>query len=467
MNAAVLRILFLEDEPSDAGPVERVLERAGVGAVIRVVETADAFSGALREFSPDLVLSSHSGDGFTALHALTAIRATRPATPLILVTSAVNEAVVVESLKAGADDYIFKDRLDRLVPAIRAALALRQPLTRLTSRQFEVLRLLVTGLSTRETAGRLGVSVKTVETHRTALMRRLDILHLPGLMRYALRIGLVPPDPYGVRKDGTEIPVEIGLTPFEMDERLLVPTSVVDIASYKRAENELRRSNEELERFATVASHDLQEPLRTVGSYVQLLGKQYRGKLDAEADEFIGYALDGVLRMRELIDDLLAYARVGTRGSAFVSTDMNALLERVLASLRLAIEESEAWVTLDPLPTVQADPGQLEQLLVNLVSNALKFRGAEPPRVRISAVRRDREWLFSVQDNGIGIEPEYFERIFVIFQRLHGREKYQGTGIGLAIAKKIAERHGGRIWAESEPGLGATFHFTLPDTIKA
>ena len=204
-----------------------------------------------------------------------------------------------------------------------------------------------------------------------------------------------------------------------------------------------------------------------VGSYVQLLGKRYKGKLDADADEFIGYALDGAIRMQQLIEDLLAYSRIGTQASASVATDANVAMDHVFTSLKLAIEEAGATVTSDQLPIVRADPGQLEHVLQNLVSNALKFRGAEPLSVHVSAARANGAWRFTVRDNGIGIEPQYFERIFVIFQRLHARTDYPGTGIGLAITKRIVERHGGRIWVESEAGHGAAFLFTLPAPTEA
>ncbi len=225
---------------------------------------------------------------------------------------------------------------------------------------------------------------------------------------------------------------------------------------------ELARSNRELEQFAYVASHDLQEPLRMVSSYLQLLERNYKGKLDSDADEFIGYAVDGASRMRQLIDDLLAYSRVSTHGNERVPTDCNAVLDHVLANLQIAIRDSQASVTHEPLPTVQGDGAQLEQLFQNLVANAIKFHGDQPPEVHIAARREGREWVFSVRDNGIGIDPKYFERIFVLFQRLHTREEYPGTGIGLAVAKRVVERHGGRMWVESEPGQGATFFFALP-----
>jgi len=229
-----------------------------------------------------------------------------------------------------------------------------------------------------------------------------------------------------------------------------------------RQAEDLRRSNAELEQFAYVASHDLQEPLRMVSSYLQLIAQRYQGRLDADADEFIGYAVDGANRMKQLIGDLLAYSRVGTRGKQFSPTDCELALRQTLSNLQLAIEDSRACVTHTPLPTVMADGAQMVQLFQNLVGNALKFHGDQPPRVQVGAVARAGDWLFSVADNGIGLDMQYAERIFIIFQRLHGRTEFAGTGIGLAICKKIVERHGGHIWVESRPEHGATFYFTLP-----
>jgi PAS domain S-box-containing protein len=242
-----------------------------------------------------------------------------------------------------------------------------------------------------------------------------------------------------------------------------------EITDRKKAEEaleekteELARSNRDLEAFAYVASHDLQEPLRMVTSYVQLLAKRYKGKLDSDADDFINFAVDGAMRMWNLINDLLAYSRVGTRGHPFEPINCETILQQALDNLKVTMEESGAVVTHDSLPTVTADGSQLGQLFQNLIGNAIKFRGNERPRIHVSANRNGNGWTFSVRDNGIGIAPEYRERIFIIFQRLHGRQQYPGTGIGLAICKKIVERHGGRIWVESTPEKGATFYFTLP-----
>jgi len=242
-----------------------------------------------------------------------------------------------------------------------------------------------------------------------------------------------------------------------------------EITERKRAEEklnktleELERSNSELEQFAYVASHDLQEPLRMVSSYMQLMERRYKGKLDTDADEFIDFAVDGATRMQRLINDLLMYSRVGTKGKTLEATDCNAVLAEVLRDLASTIEESGTVVTHDELPTMMADGTQLAQLFQNLVANAIKFSSGDQPKVHISFEQKEGSYVFAVTDNGIGIDPEYKDRIFVIFQRLHGKEEYPGTGIGLAVCKKIVERHGGQIRVDSESGKGSTFSWTIP-----
>jgi PAS domain S-box-containing protein len=241
-----------------------------------------------------------------------------------------------------------------------------------------------------------------------------------------------------------------------------------------RTADELRRSNRELELFAHVASHDLQEPLRTVASYTQLLARRYGERLDNDAKQFIQFSVQAAKRMQALLQDLLAYGRVSRRATPLSRVDSDKVLADVLANLKIAIEEAGALVTHDPLPTVMADPTQLMQLLQNLVANAIKFRGTDQPRIHVSAGATpaaegsvESQWTFLVKDNGMGIEPRYFERIFLIFQRLHTRDEYPGTGLGLALCKKIVERHGGRMWVESSPGNGSTFLFTLPSAKNA
>jgi signal transduction histidine kinase len=234
--------------------------------------------------------------------------------------------------------------------------------------------------------------------------------------------------------------------------------------SLTRKAQELARSNSELEQFAYVASHDLQEPLRMISSYTQLIVRRYGERLDSDAREFMDFVVDGAARMKQLIEDLLAYSRVGTHGKQLKPTDCEAVLVKALTNLRSTVETNRAVVTHDALPTVAADGTQLVQLFQNLIGNAIKFRGKPAPAVHISAKEEDQTWLFAVKDNGIGIEPQYFERIFMVFQRLHIKSEYPGTGIGLAICKKVVDRHGGRIWVESRAEGGSCFYFTLPMT---
>ncbi|HEX2567045.1 MAG TPA: PAS domain S-box protein [Burkholderiales bacterium] len=233
-------------------------------------------------------------------------------------------------------------------------------------------------------------------------------------------------------------------------------------ADLERKATELERSNSELEQFAYVASHDLQEPLRMVSSYTQLVLRRYGERLDGDAKEFMAYVVDGAARMKQLIEDLLAYSRVGTRGKEFKPVPVETAVRRAINNLRAALEETGASITYDAMPTVEADDVQLAQVFQNLMGNALKFRSASVPRIHVAVKEQADEWEFAVQDNGIGIEPQYFDRIFMVFQQLHTKGEFPGTGIGLAICKKVVERHGGRIWVSSKPGEGSTFHFTLP-----
>jgi PAS domain S-box-containing protein len=278
-----------------------------------------------------------------------------------------------------------------------------------------------------------------------------------------------------LRQDGTvRIVLWNSATLYDQDGKTPVATIAQgqDITERKQAEealqymtSELARSNAELEQFAYVASHDLQEPLRMVSSYVQLIADRYKGKLDQDADDFIRYAHDGALRMQRLIHDLLAYSRIGTRGGTFEQVNLEAVLAQALSNLELTVKEHNAIVTCDPLPVIWGDAVQLAQLFQNLIDNAIKFRGEEAPRIHVSIGLRGSEWVLSVRDNGIGIAPEYFDRIFLLFQRLHPRQKYPGTGLGLAICKRIVDRHGGRIWVESKSDEGSTFCFSIPSTV--
>lgn len=359
--AQTLRVLIVEDNPSDIDLEVHALKMGGWEAEPEAVQTAEDFRECIRTKGYEVILADYRLPGWNGMEALEILRQEGLDIPLIVVSGALGELKAVECIKQGAADYVLKDHLTRLPESVRRA--------------------------TREKNLR--------------------------------------------------------------DE-------------HRHAQQELARSNRDLEQFAYVASHDLQEPLRMVATYTQLLAERYRGKLDESADKYIHYAVDGALRMQVLVQDLLAFSRVGRGGIEPKPTDVRSVLDGVLLNLHAMVEESGAQVRCGRLPTVVADRLLLSQLFQNLIANAIKFRSPTPPMVQVDAARADREWVFSVADNGIGIAPEYAETVFVIFKRLHTQAEYPGSGIGLAICKKIVEQHGGRIWLESEPGRGATFKFTLP-----
>jgi PAS domain S-box-containing protein len=296
-----------------------------------------------------------------------------------------------------------------------------------------------------------------------------------------LQPGEIGRELYAVREDGSTFPVAISVRPLYMEEGVVITTAIRDISLRRRNEEEIQqlnatleqrvlertealmRSNEELQQFAYIASHDLQEPLRTVSIFAQLLAKRYRGKLDDDADQFIRYIVESSERMERLIHDLLDFSRVDARGTDhFVRTNCDEALNDAIRNLHSLIQENQAVMTLGTLPVVMADPVQVTRLFQNLLVNSIRFRTEAAPHIHITSEPRDGEWLFSVRDNGIGIEPQYAEKVFGIFKVLHSRDKYPGSGMGLAICRKIVTRHQGRIWVESELGKGATFFFTLP-----
>jgi PAS domain S-box-containing protein len=313
----------------------------------------------------------------------------------------------------------------------------------------------------------MGRQVETVIPRGVTGRLSADCTEATGRMRN-LQMGI---EIQGRRSDGSEFPIEIMLTPRENAAGVLTTVAIRDLTERKKAERllaataaELKRSNDELGQFASIASHDLQEPLRMVASYIELLAKNYHGRLDSDADEFIAFAVDGCNRMQQMIRDLLIYSGAGAEPPGLTKTSSEDTLREALVNLQAAIQDSGAIVTHDLLPEIMMDRGQLTQVFQNLIGNAIKYRNVGVPRVHVSALAQGGgQWIFSVRDNGLGIDAKEFDRIFVLFQRLHAREEFAGTGIGLSICKKVLERRGGRIWVESTVGAGSTFHFAVPN----
>ena len=492
MDAKPLHFLLVEDEPL-AELVRSELRRAGFDFTLAVVQTPEDFKREVRSHSPDVVLADYSLPQWSGMEALAVLAQEGLSVPAILVSGMLGEETAVECIKQGATDYVLKRALARLPVAIRRALEERQAQERreLAEQLFrraveaspsgilmvdEEGRILLAnaesdrlfGYGTGELAGQ-PVDALVPERFREGHPGQRAGYHASPSKRSMGR----GRELYGMRKDGSEFPCEIGLNPVQTSTGVQTLIAVVDITERKQAEQEaeeftreLKRSNEELEQFAYIASHDLQEPLRMVASYTELLGERYRGRLDEKADKYIAYAVDGAHRMQRLIQDLLAYARVSSQAKPLQPTDAGAVLAEVLIQLRPTIEKNRARIISDKLPVVSADEGQLGQVLQNLIGNAVKFHDGKPPQIEVRAKRVGKMVQFSVADNGIGIAKENGGRIFQMFQRLHTREEYDGTGIGLTIAKRIVERHGGKIWFDSVPGTGTTFRFTMPSAEK-
>jgi PAS domain S-box-containing protein len=495
-----MRVLVLEGRIPEFESIARELRRSWPNLVCRRLSRMDEYAAALAE-GHDIIVANCafqaecSSPDCGALHALGQVNERSLDIPFVVLGEAVKEASPTRCVRNGAAEYLLKDRLAGLGPAIARALmekVLRAQKVRAEaelSRSKEYYRRLV------ETVKAIPWELDPADWHFTYIgpqvtrllgyTTRNGCLHEDWIAKIhpvdrpqvtqALQAALVPGrDQDFVHRllaaDGSTVWMRSIVASLSRGAApSLLHGFTVDITAAKRAEQalarraeELGRSNKDLEDFAYVASHDLQEPLRMVSSYAELLADRYMGRLDPDADEFIGFITEGVGRMQVLIRDLLAYSRVGTSGRDFVSTESEAVFAKALENLRAAVLESGATVSHDALPVVKADPGQLSQVFQNLIGNSIKFRRADPPEVSVSARESDAEWVFSVADNGIGIESQYYEGIFNLFHRLHTTQEYGGTGIGLTVCKKIVERHGGRIWVESEVGKGSTFHFTIP-----
>ncbi len=475
-------ILIVDDDPAILSMTRRTLEAAGH----QVLTAQDGETGLqlIAQHRPAVVLldvSMPKLDGFEVCRRIKSDPELASIYVAIVSASRVDLESKVTGLDIGADDYLVRPIPARELQArVRAMLRIYRAEETVRQRERQLHDLIANNVD-----GMLVINAEGQVLFANPAASQL--LNRPSAQLIGETVGLPiasvgqPAEIELLRPDGSTCTVEMRVAEISWEGRPAWLASLRDISARKQVEErlraalvELQRSNADLESFAHMVSHDLQEPLRMVTGFLSLLQERYRDRLDTDADEFIAFALDGAKRMQRLIKDLLAYARLDAREIALAPTACEAVLEQALDNLQVAIEENKATITHDPLPTVLGNESQLVQLFQNLIGNAIKFHGAEPPCVHISArpvaEAEEGRWkkgetssfVFSVRDNGIGIDPQYFDRIFVIFQRLHPRHRDDGSGIGLAACKRIVERHGGRIWVESTPGKGSTFYFTLP-----
>jgi two-component system, chemotaxis family, sensor kinase Cph1 len=486
----------MEDNPEDVEAVLRTLKQDGFDVSSDVVLTAEEFTSRIHASRYDIILADYDLAQWRGMEALDILRRDNLDVPLITVTGHLGEERAVDCIKQGAADYLSKDHLARLGTTVQRALdekrlreQHRQSEKDLADQKFALDQ--HASVSMTDATGTItyvndkfcsicGYSKGEVigQNHRI-----LNSGHHPKeffhQMYQDIANGKVWRGEIKNRaKDGSIYWVETTIVPtLGPDDKPLQYIAIrADITKRKLAEEalaeqavelsgrdrELARSNVELEQFAYVASHDLQEPLRMIANYTQLLAERYRGKLDGQADKYISYSVDGAMRMQALIHDLLKLSRVGKAELEPQAVDCATIVEAALKNLQAAIEESRGVVKCSGLPTVTADTSQLTQVFQNLIANAIKFHGPATPKVDIHSERKDREWVFTVSDNGIGIPQDSWEDIFVIFRRLHTRTEYAGNGIGLSICKKIIERHGGKLWIEFQATPGCCFKFTLP-----
>ena len=490
MSPVPLHVLLVDDSEDDCFLILRELKKAGYTPVHKRVDNENDFRRALENPFLNLILCDFNMPSLTGMEVLSIVREKELDIPFIIVSGVIGEETAVQAMKAGAHDFLMKNKLARLIPAVEREL--REYKVR-SERKGSILALKESEDKYRRIFESTGTAMVIIEENLSISLANSETLRLSGytweeirqknwpdfvypqdaeLMKKYNSLRRVSPEQVPSKYEFRFITKDGGLKTvfgtFSMipdSHRCIV--SMLDITHLKWVEKtlqkniqELAKSNEELKEFASVASHDLQEPLRMIMSYTQLFARRYREKMGAEADEFIDYIVESAAQMKELINGLLAYTRVGVKKN-FQTFPMEKALIQALRYLKSTVDEAYAVVEYKDLPVVTADYSQMVQLFQNLIQNAIKFKGEERPLIRIGAVKQEKEWVFSIQDNGIGIEEQYFGTIFKIFERLHTKNMYPGTGIGLAICKKIVDNHEGRIGVESKINEGSTFYFSI------
>lgn len=494
-----LHVLHIEDSNDDSIILTRMLRQSGYDLTLTRVDTAASLEAALHERTWDVVIADWNVPSIHTLSVMQQLKQTNKDLPFIIVSGSIGEEAAVEAMLAGANDYVMKNKLARLVPAIErelreSAVRRRKQAVEKSLIEFEQrLELALEGgsigiwdlcvptgavLYDTHWAQMLGYDVHELDPHvRTwhALLHPEDSSHALSLWDAHLQ-GRTPMYEAEFRLLSKEGEYRWILSRGKVVERDATGSALraigmhMDITKRKHTEEALAErskalmcSNAELEQFVYVASHDLKEPLRMVSHFSGLLQRSFKGRLDSTADKYIEYAVEGATRMHALLEDLEKFSGIGSKRHPFKPQDCNAILATACSSLKLAIDESGSIIKHDTLPTVTIDGLQFVQVFQNLIGNAIKYRSTAQPEIHVSASRQDHEWIISIRDNGIGFDQAFSDRIFVIFQRLHSREEYPGTGMGLAICKKIVERHGGKIWCESKLGHGSIFFFSIPD----